>query len=111
MNSNTKATKLIAKPTNSVANGTNSTAKATNSVANGTKSIAKTCNVLMDIMLPMLSTQIGSPTILADPAVENIICKTPYPHGVYVPVGAMWGAHDIRKMADMGTLKVRTITV
>ncbi|XP_065893580.1 aspartate dehydrogenase domain-containing protein-like [Dysidea avara] len=54
---------------------------------------------------------IGSPTILADPAVENIICKTPYPHGVYVPVGAMWGAHDIRKMADMGTLKALKVTM
>ena len=44
------------------------------------------------------SIQIGSPTILADPAVETIICKTSYPHGVYVPVGAMWGAHyDGRK--------------
>ena len=50
--------------------------------------------------------QIGSPTILADPAVEKEICLTSYPHGVYIPVGAMWGAHDIRKMADMGTLKV-----
>ena len=49
--------------------------------------------------------QIGSPTILADPAVEKKICLT-YPHGVYIPVGAMWGAQDIRKMADMGTLKV-----
>jgi len=50
--------------------------------------------------------QIGSPTILADPAVEKDICLTSHPHGVYIPVGAMWGAHDIRKMADMGTLKV-----
>ena len=50
--------------------------------------------------------QIGSPTILADPAVEKTICLTTHPHGVYIPVGAMWGAHDIRKMADMGTLKV-----
>ena len=56
--------------------------------------------------MAMMPLQIGSPTILADPAVERAICLTPHPHGVYIPVGAMWGAHDIRKMADMGTLKV-----
>ena len=27
-------------------------------------------------------------------------------HGVYIPVGALWGAEDIRRMADSGALEV-----
>ena len=27
-------------------------------------------------------------------------------HALYVPVGALWGGHDIQRMADRGTLKV-----
>lgn len=27
-------------------------------------------------------------------------------HGLYIPAGAFWGAEDILKMADRGTLKV-----
>ena len=29
-----------------------------------------------------------------------------FSHGLYVPAGALWGGHDIQKMADRGTLKV-----
>lgn len=31
-------------------------------------------------------------------------------HGLYVPAGAFWGGHDVQKMADRGTLKVRLST-
>lgn len=56
---------------------------------------------------------IGSPTVLADQSVEDAIrlaAKTG-PHGLYVPVGAFWGAEDVRKMADRGTLKSLKVTM
>jgi predicted dinucleotide-utilizing enzyme len=31
--------------------------------------------------------------------------------GIYVPAGALWGAEDIKKMADRGTLKGLTVTM
>ena len=52
--------------------------------------------------------QIGSPTALAEQAVLDAIttASTSHAHGLYVPAGALWGGHDIKKMADRGTLKV-----
>ena len=55
--------------------------------------------------------QIGSPTALADQAVLDTItaAATNHAHGLYVPAGALWGGHDVKKMADRGTLKVASI--
>ena len=33
------------------------------------------------------------------------------PHGVYIPAGALWGAGDIKKMADRGNLESLRITM
>ena len=51
---------------------------------------------------------LGSPTALADAKVENRLknAATKYKTGLYVPSGALWGGEDIRKMSDLGTLKV-----
>ena len=55
--------------------------------------------------------QIGSPTALADSTTWNSVKDAcfKYGHSVYVPNGAFWGGEDIKKMADLGTLEVRTI--
>ena len=55
------------------------------------------------------SIQIGSPTALADAAVERAVVGETRngSHGLYVPAGAFWGGQDVQKMADRGTLKVR----
>ena len=55
-----------------------------------------------------VSIQIGSPTALADRTVHQALFEAANKfHGLYVPVGALWGAEDIKKMADRGTLKVQ----
>lgn len=33
------------------------------------------------------------------------------PHGLYIPSGALWGAEDIQKMAERGSLGNLTITM
>lgn len=33
------------------------------------------------------------------------------PHGMYIPSGALWGARDIQKMADRGTLNGLIVTM
>lgn len=32
-------------------------------------------------------------------------------YGLYIPSGALWGAEDIKKMADRGTLQVYTFII
>ena len=58
---------------------------------------------------------VGSPTAFADADVESqlraLATRPGGVHGVYVPGGALWGASDIQKMADRGTLKGLTITM
>lgn len=55
---------------------------------------------------------IGSPTGLADHEVCTALFKeAEHSHGLYVAVGALWGAQDIQKMADRGTLKGLKITM
>eukprot|EP01138_Halocafeteria_seosinensis_P002486 gb/GECG01002543.1/.p1 GENE.gb/GECG01002543.1/~~gb/GECG01002543.1/.p1 ORF type:complete len:292 (+),score=34.02 gb/GECG01002543.1/:1-876(+) len=57
---------------------------------------------------------IGSPTALADPETERTIheeAKKENGRGVYIPSGALWGAADIQKMAQRGTLKGLTVTM
>ena len=51
---------------------------------------------------------LGSPTILANEKVEHMLTEAAkkYGTGLYVPSGALWGGEDIRKMSDLGTLKV-----
>jgi aspartate dehydrogenase len=52
----------------------------------------------------------GSATALADPAVEAALRAAagtpgvPGRHGMYIPSGALWGAADLCKMADRGSL-------
>ena len=51
---------------------------------------------------------LGSPTVLANEKVEIMLtgAAKQYGTGLYVPSGALWGGEDIRKMSDLGTLKV-----
>ncbi len=37
---------------------------------------------------------------------EDTLVKAADKNGLYVPSGALWGGDDIRKMSDLGTLKV-----
>jgi len=52
--------------------------------------------------------QICSPTALANRETERRLrsAAAATKHGLYIPSGALWGADDINKMADMGTLQV-----
>jgi len=56
---------------------------------------------------------IGSPTALADAALETKLrtkalhCNTT----LYVPAGAFWGGEDVTKMADNGSLKALKVTM
>lgn len=57
---------------------------------------------------------VGSPTAFADTAYETEMRKVadePNGHGVYVPAGALWGAQDIQKMAQRGSIAELTITM
>eukprot|EP01102_Stenamoeba_stenopodia_P001707 TRINITY_DN11553_c0_g1_i1.p1 TRINITY_DN11553_c0_g1~~TRINITY_DN11553_c0_g1_i1.p1 ORF type:complete len:296 (-),score=49.08 TRINITY_DN11553_c0_g1_i1:71-937(-) len=59
---------------------------------------------------------IGSPTALADVEVESLVRRltsstSPKYHGFYVPAGALWGAVDIKKMTDRGSLQELRITM
>jgi aspartate dehydrogenase len=57
---------------------------------------------------------VGSPTAFANPIVEaslREVAAREGAHGIYVPGGALWGAADIQKMADRGTLKSLRITM
>lgn len=55
--------------------------------------------------------KVGSPTALADQQVEDSLRKAANIHGLYIPAGALWGGHDIQKMADRGTLKVSDASI
>ncbi|CAG0925019.1 unnamed protein product [Notodromas monacha] len=56
---------------------------------------------------------IGSPSVLADESVMRDLESASAQSGakVYVPCGAFWGANDIGKMADLGTLSSLVITM
>lgn len=54
---------------------------------------------------------LGSPTAFADPQIETKVKAAATVHGIYVPSGALWGAEDIKKMAERGTLRGLTITM
>jgi len=54
---------------------------------------------------------IGSPTALTNAATERLVKESANLHGAYVPSGALWGAADIRKMADSNSLKSLRVTM
>eukprot|EP00005_Dracoamoeba_jomungandri_P005790 CAMPEP_0174254840 /NCGR_PEP_ID=MMETSP0439-20130205/4186_1 /TAXON_ID=0 /ORGANISM="Stereomyxa ramosa, Strain Chinc5" /LENGTH=382 /DNA_ID=CAMNT_0015336701 /DNA_START=23 /DNA_END=1171 /DNA_ORIENTATION=- len=55
----------------------------------------------------------GSPTAFADPEVEKSVRESCFTNGhtLYIPSGAFWGANDVKKMADLNTLKRVHITM
>ena len=54
---------------------------------------------------------IGSPTGLSNADTLEAITRAASAHACYIPSGAMWGAEDIRKMADLGTLQALRVTM
>jgi len=57
---------------------------------------------------------IGSPTALANEEIETLLrscANNENGHGLYIPVGALWGAEDIQKMSKRGRLKGLSITM
>ena len=57
---------------------------------------------------------VGSPTALADPAVEIALRNAAGSKGygaLYIPVGALWGAADLQAMANRNALESVTITM
>ncbi|KAK6184979.1 hypothetical protein SNE40_007314 [Patella caerulea] len=53
----------------------------------------------------------GSPTALADKELESKLRTAATSRGLYLPSGAFWGGEDVRKMADLGTLKALCVTM
>jgi len=55
----------------------------------------------------------GSPTALAAADVEQNLraACSKYNHGLYIPVGALWGGEDVRRMADRGKLQKLRVTM
>lgn len=57
----------------------------------------------------------GSPTAFADPetfrTMEGLARNPKVPGSLYVPVGALWGAEDIQRMADQGKLEGLKVTM
>ena len=61
---------------------------------------------------------VGSPTCFASQSLEKSIRdqlklnkEASLPYGVFIPAGALWGANDIQKLADRGTLKGLSVTM
>lgn len=55
---------------------------------------------------------VGSPTALADSRLNaSLRAASERRHGLYIPSGALWGADDIKKMADGGSLIGLCITM
>lgn len=56
---------------------------------------------------------IGSPTALADAALEKSLRQKSLQSGfgLYVPAGAFWGGEDVKKMADSNSLKALKVTM
>lgn len=63
--------------------------------------------------LDVADYMVGSPTALANLDVENHLRwkASTGSHGIYIPSGALWGGADIKKMADIGTLKGLKVTM
>ena len=55
---------------------------------------------------------VGSPTALSDSELNKKLCDaSEHTHGLYIPSGALWGADDIKKMADGGSLLGLCVTM
>ncbi|XP_078095813.1 aspartate dehydrogenase domain-containing protein isoform X2 [Mustelus asterias] len=56
---------------------------------------------------------VGSPTAFAEQEVDTKCREAArrYGHTLYIPSGALWGAEDIQKMANRGTLKALKVTM
>lgn len=56
---------------------------------------------------------VGSPTVFADANVEAAMRTglTTTTNGLYIPSGALWGATDLLKMGQRGTLKALKVTM
>lgn len=56
---------------------------------------------------------VGSPTVFADAAVEAAHREAleTTRHGLYIPSGALWGATDLNKMGQRGTLTALKVTM
>ncbi|CAI8015318.1 Putative L-aspartate dehydrogenase [Geodia barretti] len=65
------------------------------------------------LLLQTADFMVGSPTALAEAAVERNLLREARDgaHGLYVPAGAFWGGQDIQKMADRGTLRGLKVTM
>ena len=61
------------------------------------------------LFLSVCDYLIGSPTALADRLLEKGLrdVASTSGHAIYISAGALWGGEDIKKMADLDTLKVR----
>ncbi|GAV05631.1 hypothetical protein RvY_15731 [Ramazzottius varieornatus] len=86
---------------------------------------SRECDLIIEVSHPSITKEygarflrhadymIGSPTALADEETEAALHEmaSEGQHGVYIPVGALWGTEDVRRMADSGTLEALTITM
>ena len=75
------------------------------------KEALQNTHILLSARLLSVLPQVGSPTALAEAAMERNLVREARDgaHGLYVPAGAFWGGQDIQKMADRGTLRVRAL--
>lgn len=71
------------------------------------------CKKYGEIFLQHCDLFVGSPTAFADQETEIKLRSAveKYGRSLYVPSGALWGASDIKKMADRGSLKALKVTM
>ncbi|KAL6053947.1 Aspartate dehydrogenase domain-containing protein [Balamuthia mandrillaris] len=97
---------------------------------------SKKADLIVEVAHPSISLQygeaflreadyfVGSPTVLADPILERQLRQVLADNNagrsrsrgrrktnLYVPAGAFWGAHDIQKMAQRGSLTALSVTM
>lgn len=82
-------------------------------------------DLIVEVAHPMISEQFGakflahadyfcgSPTAFADAQTEAAVraASVTHQHSLYIPAGALWGANDIAKMAQRGTLRSLRISM
>ncbi|GAB6018558.1 hypothetical protein CHUAL_000253 [Chamberlinius hualienensis] len=83
----------------------------------------RNCQIIVEVAHPSIvvdygeaiiqhcDLMVGSPTAFADESFEKRLKLLASDRGVYIPSGALWGAEDIKKMADRGTLKALKVTM
>lgn len=56
------------------------------------------------------SSQVGSPSALSDPGLNQKLHQAAQQYGrtLYIPSGALWGGQDIQRLNDSGALKVHS---